>query len=403
MNYYEDSLLTLGIEKFEINWLRKFEAQDFSKLFLPKDKKIISYYIYGDNDTLQIKEDIGFSAPLSIIDKRLNLLGYSNENIGFLFVEHKKELKEHSFDVPMDFNAYKNFIFSIDLDKVTIDINRFVDWNIGEYFSRYLIKDPEIKKWLPKAILSDFYFGVFYDNLDPLITLKILANEKHNENRILEWRYKEQFTDYDFFTEESSYLSEDDKIIIITEGSSDTTIIQKAIEYLKPEISDFFTFIKMDNKYKSKGVGKQFALLHGLIKLNSKQKILFIFDNDTAGVEMYEQSKKLDKMKNICICKLPDHNSFGSFKTKTENGYNFNNINGTAVAIENFLDFNSIEEDTFATEKGYNSKMKNYQGELSTKKLLSKKFYKTDLDKEQYNTEKLEYLVDYLIKKWTEH
>ena len=71
------SIITLGINKLEIDWGKNQYYNNHSKLFNITDLKDENYY-YADN-CVEVKK--AYSAPLSKIKDRLELLGYTLLNV----------------------------------------------------------------------------------------------------------------------------------------------------------------------------------------------------------------------------------------------------------------------------------------------------------------------------------
>ncbi len=191
------------------------------------------------------------------------------------------------------------------------------------------------------------------------------------------------------------------EILVVTEGSSDTHILKKAISLLYSDISDFFAYIDMKENYPFTGDGNLFNFCKGLASIRIKNDVLVIFDNDVAGVTKYNHSKELDLPSNMHIVKLPDHPSFERFQTIGPHGKSLENINGVAVAIECFLD-NSYQENAPPCIRwtSYNKSLDAYQGELIGKDRYTKTFLNLRVTDESYNFDKLKYLLDYLYEEW---
>lgn len=195
-------------------------------------------------------------------------------------------------------------------------------------------------------------------------------------------------------------LSLTKKILIVTEGSSDSFIIKKTIEILYPDISDFFRFIDMQENYPFTGTGNLYNFCSGLMKIGVENKILVIFDNDTAGNEKFDKLMALPQMRNLLITKLPDSPLFDYTNTVGPQGFSFENINGTAVAIECFLDFASCNMEPIVRWTNYIDKMQKYQGALINKDDYVRAFKKANLLNGEYNTTKLVMLINYLLEQW---
>ena len=101
------------------------------------------------------------------------------------------------------------------------------------------------------------------------------------------------------------------------------------------------------------------------------------------------------------FCRLPDHESISSFRTVGPNGTSDENINGSAVAIECFLDLSTISEsDRHVRWTSYNRELQRYQGEIEGKDILVRAFKKANLTDGSYDTSRLEFLLDYLVSEW---
>lgn len=76
------------------------------------------------------------------------------------------------------------------------------------------------------------------------------------------------------------------------------------------------------------------------------------------------------------------------------------NINGKAVAIECFLDFDSMPYPPSVRWTEYKKNERAYQGELEYKDAYVRSFKQARLTDSTYNSRKLKYLIEYLIKQW---
>ena len=67
------SLITLGIERVEIDWAKNCFGRNHSRLFLPSDLKDVTYYYAAD----VTERKPAYARSLRSIVKRLELLGYT--------------------------------------------------------------------------------------------------------------------------------------------------------------------------------------------------------------------------------------------------------------------------------------------------------------------------------------
>ncbi|HEM9292648.1 HEPN/Toprim-associated domain-containing protein [Streptococcus agalactiae] len=350
-------MITLGIGKMELDWGKNNVFNDHSCLFQKEDIKIVPYY-YSDNE-IEYKE--GFSKNIMSVRRRLDLLGYSLYEIEELFNEESAMFKQLcSSSTPITFHDFYNTVINVDIQNINMASDEYdSDYDLGEYVRKCVIH--EIKDLSNFPYYDAYDIGYFLENLDPYITLE--------------------------------------KILIVTEGSSDTDIIKKSINRLYSDIADFFDFIDMEQNYPFTGTGNLKNFVKGLSKINILNKILVILDNDTAGISVYNDIKTIDLPNNLKVITLPNYKDFDNFKCKGPQGDSLENINGKAVSIECFLDHSSIDDEIYVRWTSFNDKLIQYQGNIEPKNLLIKSFHQ--YYKQEYDFTKLKYLVDYILESCT--
>lgn len=404
------SYITLGVNKMEIDWGKNNIFNNHSKLFLSVDhsNNIPIFDVDEENNEI-VRYGMGAKKSLGEVRKRLDLLGYSLKEIKILYDSIVMEYEMYmgdKFDV--SFEDFSAFIKCLDLSKInhiTSSIDSYENgYDIGEYFSDALLNDLEFSKKfheiLQKVKIGEEYGESFFENIHPYIILRLLAENEENLKYDVIWNYdevlKEGWVD---FSELKKELEIENKILIVTEGKSDSFIIRKTLDNLYPNISDFFEFIDMEENYPFTGVGNLVNFTKGLSKINIQNNVIIIFDNDTVGLESYTRIKDIIKPHNLVLMHLPNLDEFDNFACVGPDGLKNNNINGKAVAIECFLDFNSVGDAPCVRWNSYNLYMEQYQGELIKKDLYVQKFKKAKLDS-TYDVHKLKYLIDYIISCW---
>lgn len=392
------TMITLGVGKLEINWGKNNIFDNFCDLFQPDDWKDMNYY-YSD-DVVEIKK--GYSRNLSLVKPRLDLLGYTIKNIKNIYEETYNEYYdiagEYAGEV-LTFEEYFNVFSKIDLSKVNT-LTGYDDWDFGEYAAQCVFEDKEIQRLLKKY--ADRRGGEFYENLPPRLLIRVLCENPTAKDLHLQW-YMFDHVECGWPKEEdlAPHQEDKDKILIVTEGKSDTFILQTAISALFPEVSDFFCFIDMQENYPFTGTGNLYNFASGLAKIRIQNKILIVFDNDEAGLFSYKRCKeKLDTIPNLKFYHLPDLPEFKNFLTIGPTGYDYQDINGKAVSIECFLDLSfNVDRDPQIRWTIYNDKSKQYQGAITNKDEYIHIFKKSFFD-DNYEKDKLSYLVGDIIDFW---
>lgn len=393
------TMITLGVGKLEINWGKNDFYENFRDLFQPNDWKDIKYY-YADN-VVEIKK--GYSRKLALVKPRLDLLGYTLENIKIIYesayTEYCDAMGEYA-DPVLTFEEYFNVFSKINLSKVNT-LTEDDDWDFGEYVTKCIFEDKEIQRLLKKYSLGR-KSGEFYENLPPRLLVRVLCENPTAKDLPLQW-YMADHVENGWSKEEdlSPKLEDKDKILIVTEGKSDTFILQTSINKLFPAISDFFYFIDMEENYPFTGTGNLYNFASGLTKIKIQNKTIIVFDNDEAGIFSYKKCKeKLDAIPSLKFYHLPNMDEFKYFLTVGPTGDSYQDINGKAVSIECFLDldFNSSKAPKVRWTI-YNEKSNKYQGALISKDEYTRTF-KKHLEDEHYIKDKLYFLINDLIDFW---
>lgn len=387
------SMITLGIGKMELDWGKNNVFNNHSCLFQKEDIKIVPYY-YSDNE---IEYKKGFSKNIMSVKRRLDLLGYSLHEIEELYNEELAMFKQQlSSSIPINFHNFYNTVINIDIKNINMTSEEYdFDYDLGEYVRKCVIQ--EIKELSTFSNYDAYDTGYFFENLDPYITLRILSENTNNHDLDVIWRF-EDVVENGWILEEDIIpkLTTQEKILIVTEGSSDTEIIKKCIKLLYSDIADFFDFIDMEQNYPFTGTGNLKNFVKGLSKINILNKILVILDNDTAGISVYNDIKRIDLPNNLNVITLPNYKDFDNFKCKGPQGDSLENINGKAVSIECFLDHGSIDDEIYVRWTGFNDKLIQYQGNIEPKNLLIKSFHQSY--KQEYDFTKLKHLIDYILE-----
>lgn len=362
------SMITLGIGRMEIDWGKNSSFRNHSVLFKTSDVKPIPYY-YVDMDSdepiIELKE--GYARKLSSIKRRLDLLGYDLASIRKMFEDAVREHQEYGYKIKLSFDVFYDVLRAINISEIdTVKLAVEFEENgydFGEYARRCILNAPEVQEKLlleyeevedneyqdPEGEVSEFL-----ENLDSYITLRILADNPTNAEQEVFWGFADVV--------ENGWVRRDEvvrglplekRILIVTEGSSDSYVLRKAIDQLYPDISDFF-----------------------------------------------DQSQTLQKPDSFVIIKLPYYQEFSSICTLGPQGSSMENINGRAVAIECFLDFSSVQKVPCVRWTSYNKNERQYQGELENKDEYIRAFKQCDFTDGSYDPTKLEFLIEYIISQW---
>ena len=168
------------------------------------------------------------------------------------------------------------------------------------------------------------------------------------------------------------------KIIVLTEGKTDTNYIKGTISLLYPHLVSKYHF--MDYGELSLN-GSASYLVHNVksfIGSGINNKIIALFDNDTAGLKELKNLKDFKMPDNIRVLSYPDIPLAYNYPTLGPTGKQNMNVNGLACSIEMYLGEDVLRNLTGEFVpiqwKGFDASMEAYQGEVLDKRLIQKKF-----------------------------
>ncbi len=383
---------TLGIDKYEIEWARNGLIRNHSVLFWGEKARKMPYY-YADNI---IEPRLALSKKLGDLKNTFELLGYTLNNVKKEFLRHSKWFEWASSEMSeITYEVFFETLTNLRIDGLESEFPEQKTLDLYGFLGAVINKTANAEIY-PKGHLQwDFFAG-----FDPYCVLRVLAENPENLSKDIVWRY--------FDVLEGGYvppgqfkrkLERKDKILIVTEGSSDANIIQKSLQLLNPDISHFFTFIDMTENYPFTGIGNLTNFVKGLAKIEVSNRILVLFDNDTEGLDKYRFIRnEIPLPRNIRIIKLPDLPEFTKFKARGPNGNKRQNINGKAVSIELFLDLNyHNQKEPVVHWRNFNPKAGKYHGVLDDKEHHTKVFLNLKAESQQYDLMKLSKLNQFLI------
>jgi hypothetical protein len=230
------------------------------------------------------------------------------------------------------------------------------------------------------------------------VVLRLLGENPVNLDRDLVWGIDDVvqggWVEGDVFEP----LADESRFLIVTEGSSDSSILKTALPMVAPNVDDFFGFIDMKENYPFTGTGNLVNFCKGLAAISVQNKIVVVLDNDTAGNAALQKLQRLKTPPNIRFVRLPDLEAFRNFPTLGPSGQLSEDVNSRAVAIECFLDlaFGPTKEQAVRWTS-FNYEIGAYQGELLGKEEYTKKFF-AHVGSKDYDLSKLHLLWSHILQ-----
>jgi hypothetical protein len=169
------------------------------------------------------------------------------------------------------------------------------------------------------------------------------------------------------------------KIIVLTEGSSDATILQETLSILYPHLAEFYSFFDFDASRAAGGAAQLANVVKAFVAASISNKIVALFDNDTAGREAARILQRVQLPSNVVLLHYPQLERLRTYPTVGPTGTAAFDVNGLAGSIELYLG-----EDVIASTglecpvqwRGFSEGMGDYQGEVMHKGALQAAFWK---------------------------
>lgn len=180
-------------------------------------------------------------------------------------------------------------------------------------------------------------------------------------------------------------------IIVLTEGKTDQRYLGRSLHLLAPHLAPYFTFVDFDQHRVEGGAGR---LVHGLKLFSGARvanRIIAIFDNDTAAASALRSLDGIPFPPNVSVLQYPDLDFARDYPTLGPHGLVKADVNGLAGGLELYFGLDVLtEEDGTLTPvqwRGYDDRLERYHGELINKRKLQERFEAKlracELDREQ--------------------
>ncbi|WP_157020537.1 HEPN/Toprim-associated domain-containing protein [Paracoccus sp. 228] len=369
------------IGNFHLESGGNFNTTTHQSIYLPSD----SVTLEREYEPRQVE---GFRATLRSILPRLELLGSTLPAI-----EQQFNNPFVTYDEPHDipFREALELIRNTDLSLlVEYDGRDHAGLLPGEYQKR--LEDPLHGRY---GRSPGWDVSTLLDRLTPYDILRVLAERPENLDLIVQWDFMDVVDSGYFERKDFSVGARGRGFLLVTEGTSDTKLIQHAFAILRPEIADFFQFVDMEDNYPFGGHGNLMNFMRGLRSIGKADGVLAIFDNDTVGVASLAHLKKLSGINAI---KLPDLEEFKEFPTIGPSGEHLADINGRAAAIECYL---KLLPDCRIRWTNYDQRAGTYQGSIDQtsgeKSAQQDEFLRTTRS-DDYPFDKMEKVLDLIVE-----
>ncbi|WP_319781052.1 HEPN/Toprim-associated domain-containing protein [Maridesulfovibrio sp.] len=353
-------------------------------------KRVIDHYEYYDeseiNDYISTLE---YRANAQTIIDRLDILGYTLGTAQKYFEISRQNRLKSELDLRVRLEGY-------DFPEDNSSINYYESITVQEWMEniRFLVNnESRLNKRYPKSKNFEFMLGqgalhlYGFPGYDYRVLLRLILETSKNSELIYDLTELKDniFDEEDELIEYAQHLLTEDfyrsqKTIILTEGSTDKSYIEKTLNLLYPHLSDYYRFFDYNTGNIPAGTGNLKTLIKSFSNACISNRVIAIFDNDAAGHEAKIELQKENLNDNIFITTYPNIELANNYPTIGPTGKSLHNINGQACSIEIYLGEDVLRKNDGelcpVEWKSKNKKINRYQGEIVEKKYVQKRFLK---------------------------
>jgi len=374
---------------FDYGLMQLFRASDkrrhrFTVKDLPRPLHRWASYIENPKEKIDV---IYYAAPAFLIKDRLDLKGYTLSTAKRAFVRRMRaEARECTRLVTKGMEDYyenkrANLLKALDVDEWLTALRHvkqaggIPSWAKSEYQRSVTFEDFMLQ--------SEWYGFPGVDLNVPLRLALELCTEKDNfVYDLTDLILQEYFhKDEDFVALASEFTAGEygarSKIIILTEGRSDGWILSESMKLLYPHLSDYFTFMDFEGARVEGGASHLARIVKSFAGAGIANRVVAIFDNDTAGEEAIRSLGRIKLPGNLCVLKLPELKRLRKYPTIGPSGRKTMNVNGLAASIELYLGEDVLREDGKLAKvqwSVYNAVIGKYQGGVIEKDKIYERF-----------------------------
>jgi HEPN superfamily Toprim-like protein len=395
-NYY--ALELFSGDKRQIFFSEKgLPPSEFLTVFRPCDRAYPSFPSGVEDSDDRYIPSHAYVVSVAKLTERLEVMGFTlqrlEENVKRCLkadrteLDHRIEYYEHEgTSMPSYYRKLKRQRRTLEQFTLRRWVNSMRDFRTRESLSPFLVPKSSRKEFtsLQRHMLNAdeeydwYYFGLPVSDLRYLLRAVLLCADA-DENVFLDLTEVEG----DYFAEGDEPVQEAlaetirvgkvcEKILVLTEGRTDTRILSKSLTILYPHLADLYSFLDHEAFHFGGGTGNLASLVKGLAGVGIGNRVIAVFDNDTAGAIQADDVRKLRLPENFRILTLPPLKFARRYPTIGPNGALRTDINGCACSIELYLGAAALTDEDGSLIpvqwRGYEAKLKRYQGELVDKK-----------------------------------
>lgn len=332
-NYLPDELMTLFRES------DRYQRQDL----------LAEYDSRGNEEeyTPKYNDMIGYAVPVTALRDRLSLTGFDpdivkQEAVRFISYETADWEPEQDADEEGD-EDYEGSLRGEWMEHGSLPAGQLLDKVISWAKST----DGWLNHTFYSRSLDNFYARVWesltecYD--DPRFSLALMLRRlrryvtvRLNLTKLVlgGWMERDELPTQTAERRLKLQTSSSGRIIVVTEGSSDSQLLRRAFELVRPDLADYFAFLDFSTTDAPGGTDRVVSLTRGLAAAGVMNRVIAVLDNDCAGREAERQLLRSSLPETFGVTRLPDVDFARFYPTLGPSGSRTEDVNGRACSIE---------------------------------------------------------------------
>lgn len=379
----------LKIAGHEIIDMRNVVEPVVMTMFWKKDKR--TYRANEDGDASREITKYEYAATAEKAIRRLEIMGFNlygaekefRKGIEVLLSEGKLIRREKTLFSNFQFRTWlKCAQIFLEGGKAGKDISPYLDFVLGRF---PYAKEETVPEY---SVRSTFLFGFSTYPIPwaerqeglPFSDLRYVLRS------LLEVcaRFEEVVLDYTSlvgwtYGKKENLTQEAAKTVILVEGSSDKEILERTLPILYPDCARYYSFMDFHVSNIDGGAPALVRTIKAFISAGISNRIVAVFDNDTAAADTLRSLSKIDIPENIRAICLPLIELAEEYPTIGPQGNTQMNVNGLACSLEMYLVEEVLRDIngnlTPVQWTGFNQTLKQYQGEILNKKEILAKYH----------------------------
>ena len=166
-------------------------------------------------------------------------------------------------------------------------------------------------------------------------------------------------------------------LIVLTEGVTDKRAIERSIATLCPHLADNYRFMDFDGARVAGGAGFLAALVKAFVGAGIANRVIALFDNDTAATAAMRPLSQISLPPNIKVLQYATLPLASRYPTLGPSGIVVMDVNGLAGSIELYYGRDVLEQGTELVPvqwKGFDEGLRRYQDEITDKAGVQQRF-----------------------------